>query len=362
MDESLVSEQGPAIEDELTLAISKKSWELVNSLIERHPELAGCRYSNALVNGGEPGGSPFLNVLAEKAPLSCVKTIVTYSDSLETRDENDNTPLVCAMLSHSLDFTGSRLDVIRFLVEEGADKYVRYRDGIPAYLRLSVDFPEDLFEMFFPGSQPLDTPANGVPLVTHFVQAALNKASVESMENLRCLFLDKEAEINPKFEKIEDLPLAAALCRGNLDAADLFMSRGANLDVIDERGRGFGFAVKHPSSVYWLEQKCIELLEQVDDQGMTPLRNLTGTIAKSYTIDEVETVKALIGCGCSLDAIDKNGPHYSSTPRMLIKNSKSEELREFLLSIESCRNIESILREMEGEHRSTFFVKKKLKI
>lgn len=326
-------------------------FDKATALVMERPHLAAAR---AFYPKGDEDhdstGTPFLNLAAGIGAFDCVKALVEAGAPLEGRSPKGRTPLLDAIDTGAGRFdaslTARRHQIYQYLVSQGARADVVDNTGAnPIYHccgDLDIDIARDLIRRGTPlnDSWYMHESQRLIPSITSMAGCS---AWCEPGSNRRETFellVRSGVELNPAIRHIGDHPLAAALAKDALDAADLMVQHGARWQTRAPDGQSLMFAAETSNAVQWLLDKDPALLEQPDQRGRTPLLYHVASVARAIPgslASRIDVVSALILAGANLDAVDDQGPLLCETPRQLIAHGSNRALQEFFRSFQASR-------------------------
>ncbi|HUU38846.1 MAG TPA: ankyrin repeat domain-containing protein [Candidatus Desulfaltia sp.] len=208
---------------------------------------------------------------AEAGDLAKVKALVEKDPALiKAKDENGRTPLHFAA-------QGEHLDVLRYLVDKGADLNVLDDNGIAPLLTLAARGQTEAAHLLIDKGADID-------IKNPVKQTPLNLAAEYGLEGMVKLLIDKGANIENKHAYGRTPLVGAARERGNINVIRMLLDAGADINSSDKWGetaldlaawRGFeevvNLLLERGAALPDAPAKIRGLLQNAAEKGLTGL-------------------------------------------------------------------------------------------
>jgi len=270
--------------------------EIENSTTVKNVELF-MQWCNLDVNATDSHGGTLLREAAYSNNLDVVKYLVEKGADVNAKDRFEHTPL----------YLTSNPDVVKYLVEKGADVYAKDDDGM--------------------------TPLHAVTL--GYVTIKEEDDRLKIVKNL----IEKGADVNAK-DNDGTTPLKFAISNirnGRLDIMKYLIEKGADVNAKNNRGNTPLHAVSNLDVMKYLVEKGADVNAK-NEKGKTPLHRA----ALSSNVDEM---KYLIEKGADVNAKDNdwNTALHVAAQYAYIGNTQYKRYDDLVKAIMNDRKVEFLI-------------------
>lgn len=299
-------------------------------------------------------GEPFLNMAAERRSMACVEAFVAAGAPLEGRGSQGRTPLLAA-LKHNHVFTGGEDNdrIVLALLDAGARADAMDDTGESPIYQCCGDLDRKITARLIEGGANLNTWSieHDLPSISLLASRCASSRLKTRRDSLMQI-IDAGADLNLRARRIDQLPLAQALCSNDIDLADAMVAHGADWRRCSQDGRSLMFAAMTAEAVQWVLDKNPGLRDATDHRGITPLQHMVDvamTPDSSFRDTVNGAIMAITLAGADPTAIDHEGPLLARTAADRVSQGNNVALknswRSLLAGIEASRALDEINAE-----------------